>query len=136
MVKLEEAEWRLAQKTLIAPEDGVIFDTYYKEGEVVGDQQPVLSLLTPRNIRVEFFIPVERLSTLKLNQKIQFTCEGCPEGQQAQITYVSPQAEYVPPLVYSRENNDKLVFRVKATIVPPVQVRPGQPVQVSVPHEH
>ncbi len=49
---------------------------------------------------------------------------------QATIRYISPKAEYIPPLVYSRENNDKLVFRVKASIEHPSQFKPGQPVCV------
>lgn len=130
VAKLNEARWELAQKTLIAPATGVIFDTYFRQGEYVAAQQPVLSLLTPENIRIEFFVPLDYLSKLHVGQKITFDCEGCAPDNAAVINYVSPDAEYLPPLVYSRENNSKLVFRIKAQMKQPTLFKPGQPVTV------
>lgn len=128
--KLNEAIWQLGQKKVVAPAAGIIFDTYYREGEFVGNQQAVLSVLTPDNVHIEFFIPVEKLTAIKVGQKIKFTCAGCIEEGQAIISYISPEAQYLPPLVYSRENNDKLVFRIKANMLTFNQYKPGQPVTV------
>ncbi len=77
IAQLNQAKWRLAQKHVVAPENGVILDTYYQEGEFVGNQKAVLSLLTPRNTRIEFFIPVQELAKIHLSQTIFFTCDGC-----------------------------------------------------------
>lgn len=128
--KLREAKWELAQKSIFSPANGVIFDTYYQIGEFVANQQPVVSLLTPANIRIEFFVPLEVISKLYVGQKINFNCEGCRQNNQAQISYISPDAEFVPPLIYSRENYSKLVFRIKANISNPILFKPGQPVTV------
>lgn len=130
--KIAIAQWELSQKTLYAPANGVIFDTYYRTGEYVAAQQPVLSLLTPENIRIEFFVPLEFLAKLKTGQKISFDCEGCAKNNPAVISYISPDAEFLPPLVYSRENNTKLVFRIKAQINSPDLFKPGQPVMVNL----
>jgi HlyD family secretion protein len=53
------------------------------------------------------------------------------------VTYVSAQAEYTPPVIYSRESRSKLVYLVEArpegdavnklTPGQPVEVRPGPP---------
>ncbi|MGQ3887873.1 HlyD family secretion protein [Legionella sp. CNM-1927-20] len=130
--RLKEATWQLRQKKLFAPAAGIIFDTYYREGEFVGNQQPVLSLLTPENVHIEFFIPIEQLGNLKVGQSINFTCAGC-QPSQAVVNYISPEAEYLPPLVYSRENAAKLVFRIKANMITFNQYKPGQPVTVYLP---
>ncbi len=130
--KMERAEWELAQKSFYAPADGVIFDTYFRKGEFVGVQQPVASLLTPDNIKIEFFIPAGALSDLNIGKKISFDCDGCKQSNHAVVQYISPEAEYVPPLVYSRDNRDKLVFRIKANIDDSAQFKPGQPVVVTV----
>lgn len=132
--KLKLAKWELAQKTVIAPSNGVIFDTYFRKGEFVGSQQPVVSLLAPENIRIEFFVPLNVAPQIHVGQKIQFTCEGCAANNSGIITYISPDAEFVPPLVYSRENYEKLVFRIKAQIANPQSFKPGQPVEVTI-HE-
>ncbi|WP_133130698.1 HlyD family secretion protein [Legionella yabuuchiae] len=129
--KLELAVWQLSKKIVFAPKDGVILDTYYQEGEFVGAQQPVLALLAPEDIRIEFFVPVQQLPSIHLNQTLYFTCEGCKQEFKAEISYISPEAEFIPPLVYSRENSDKLVFRVKAAIANSTRFKPGQPIRIT-----
>ncbi|KTD08290.1 HlyD family secretion protein [Legionella jamestowniensis] len=131
--KLKEAQWQLAQKRMYAPAEGYIFDTYYRVGEFVGSQQAVLSLLPPENVRIQFFAPVEVLPQLKRGQKIEFICFGCSQSSTAIVDYISPEAEFIPPLVFSRENEDKLVFRIKARIVQPDKFKPGEPVTVILP---
>ncbi|TAL63572.1 MAG: HlyD family efflux transporter periplasmic adaptor subunit [Legionella sp.] len=130
--KLKQAQWELDQKSIFAPESGMIFDTYYRSGEFVASQQPVVSLLVPQNIRVEFFVPLEYVAELHLGQKISFTCEGCKEDNPAVINYISPEVEYIPPLVYATDNYSKLVFRVKANIINASAFKPGQPVTVNL----
>ena len=131
--KLKEAKWELSQKTMHAPADGMIFDTYFRPGEFVGAQRPVMSLLTPSNTRIEFFVPLKALATLHVGMKIKFSCENCTKTKRAVISYVSPDAEYVPPLVYSRDNSNKLVFRIKAMVGAPKEIMAGQPVIVFLP---
>lgn len=130
--RLQQTQWQLAQKTVYAPADGTIFDTYYLVGEFVPNQTAVVSLLSPKELRIEFFVPAEKLATLHVQQEITFNCAGCEYDNRAIVSYISPEAEYVPPLVYSRDNYDKLVFRVKANIVSATKFKPGQPVTVDV----
>lgn len=130
--KLQEAKWELLQKTAYAPAQGIIFDTYYRVGEFVGSQQSVLSVLTPENVRLQFYVPVEELARLSTGQEITFLCYNCKQRASATIDYISPEAEYVPPLVYTRENRDKLVFRIKAHLPEFGQFKPGQPVTVFI----
>lgn len=131
--KVSEMKWELAQKTIEAPNDGYIYDTYFREGEFVPAQQVVLSLLPPERVRIEFFIPISMLNAIKRGQEIHFLCYYCKEKAEATITYISPEAEYIPPLVYSRENTEKLVYRIKARIHDPNQFKPGEPVTVFLP---
>ncbi|CEK09572.1 HlyD family secretion protein [Legionella hackeliae] len=131
--RLKEAQWQLNQKRMYAPAAGYIFDTYFQVGEFVANEQAVLSLLPPQYVRIQFFVPVDILPRLKRGQRIQFLCFGCSSRGTAVINYISPEAEYVPPLVFSRENNDKLVFRIKARIDQPEKFKPGQPVTVLIP---
>lgn len=131
--KLAAEEWQVAQKRVYAPANGIIFDTYYRKSEFVGNQQAVLSLLTPDNVQVEFFVPVEELPNLSVGKKITFLCQGCLKSSNATISYISPEAQYIPPLVYGVENSDKLVFRIKAHLYEFDQYKPGQPVMVFRP---
>lgn len=127
------AKWELAQKSVYAPADGLIVDTYFSKGDFVPAQQSLAALLTPSNTRIEFFLPAKALASIKIGQAIKFTCDGCVNPSSAHISYVSPEVEYMPPLVYSRDNSDKLVFRIKANIDNnPLAFKPGQPVMVDL----
>jgi len=132
MADLKRAKWALAQKTMYAPISGFVFDTYYRVGEFVPANQPVVSLLAPENIKLIFFIPEPMLSRISLGEKIQFSCDGCKEKTLATISFISSQAEYTPPVIYSEATRDKLVYRVEAKIVPDIAIRfhSGQPVDV------
>jgi len=134
--KQEELEWQVRQKNEYAPADGIVNDTYFKVGEFVSAEHPVLSLLTPENTHIEFFVPLDVKVMLFVGKKISYTYEGATERYQAVIGYISPEAEYIPPLVYSRENTDKIVFRVKAHVKNTRQIFPGQPVSVTVEPRH
>ncbi|MFT3741354.1 MAG: HlyD family efflux transporter periplasmic adaptor subunit [Gammaproteobacteria bacterium] len=129
-----KAVWQLQQKQVRAPTAGMIFDTYYKVGEFVSTPQPVAALLAPENTYLIFYIPEPQRGHLKLGQKLTFTCDGCTMTGTATINYISPQAEYTPPVIYSRESRSKLVYRVQAALPLDVAQRfyPGQPVDVYV----
>ena len=132
--ELAQAKVRLDQKTGIAPAAALVYDTYYREGELVGAGSPVVSLLPPPNVKVRFFVPETLLGTLRPQQPVTITCDGCGAPIGAAITFISPQAEYTPPVIYSRDSKTKLVFLVEATPAPAdaPRLRPGQPVEVAV----
>jgi HlyD family secretion protein len=128
--QVNQYEWQLKQKQQVAPVDAVIYDDYYRQGEFVSANQPVLSLLTPNNIHIVFYLPLVDAEKINVGQLISFSAETGGQFSQGKISFVSPEAEFMPPLVYSRENSDKLVFRVEATLNDIGHFKPGQPVIV------
>jgi HlyD family secretion protein len=129
-----QSQWRLDQKSIKAPIAGLVQDTYYVQGEWVNAGSPVVSLLPPANIKVRFFVPEPGLSMLRLGQRVKVSCDGCSAALDASISYISPQAEYTPPVIYSKDNRGKLVFLIEARLAPgdAVKLHPGQPVDVRV----
>jgi HlyD family secretion protein len=129
---LEQSQWRLAQKAVTAPANALVFDTLYTQGEFIPAGNPVMSLLPPGNIKLRFFVPETRLGEIKLEQKISVTCDGCAAPISATISYIARQAEYTPPIIYSKESRAKLVYLVEARPAPfdAIKLHPGQPVDV------
>jgi HlyD family secretion protein len=129
---LAEAAWGYHQKIVYAPIAGLVYDTYYRIGEKVGANQPVLAILAPYNIKVLFYIPEKALSTIHLGQKIMFSCDGCKNKTTATISYISPEAEYTPPIIYSQDTRYKLVYLVRASLSEKeaVTFHPGQPLDI------
>lgn len=130
--QVKQAEWALMQKSIKANVNGQIVDTLYQEGEFVVAGAPVAILLPPHKIYAVFYVPEKIISKIKVNDSIMFGCDGCKKFYQAKINFISPQAEFTPPIIYSKDSRDKLVFRVEAypEINDAVMLHPGQPVDV------
>lgn len=131
---LKKAEWALSQKTMLAPDAGIIFDTYYRVGEFVPSNQPIASLITPQNIHIIFFVSEKTLVLIKLNQLIKINIDGEKTNFSAKINYISDKAEYTPPIIYSDKTRDKLIYRVEALPVNGLseKLHIGQPVTVDI----
>ena len=129
---LARAEWDLSQKRQTAPKAGLVFDTLYREGEWVAAGRPVIALLPPQNIKVRAFVPEPRVGALHPGDSVQVFVDGVREPFIGKVSFISPQAEYTPPVIYSRESRGKLVFMIEAVFDPKIAVNlhPGQPVEV------
>lgn len=129
---LAQARWQLAQKTQRAPADALVFDTLYRPGEWIAAGRPVVSLLPPENVKVRFFVSERVVATVQAGDRVEVHADGVPERFRGRVSYISPQAEYTPPVIYSRESRTKLVFMIEAGFEPEVarRLHPGQPVDV------
>jgi HlyD family secretion protein len=128
---LAQAAWRLEQKSVAAPVGGLVHETFFVEGEWVPAGRPVASLLPPGNVKARFYVPEASLSAVSVGIDIEIRCDGCPAPIGAKVTYVSNQAEYTPPVLFSRESRAKLMFLVEARLQG-TNLRPGQPVDVKL----
>ena len=129
---LAQSNWKLGQKTVHTTRAGLVFDTLYREGEWVAAGNPIIQLLPPENIKVRFFVPEPVLGQFKLNQTVILHCDGCSADLPAQITYISTEAEYTPPIIYSNETRAKLVYMIEAhpNATDAAKLHPGQPLEV------
>lgn len=129
---LDQADWKVGEKSIAAPKAGVVYDTLYREGEWVAAGNPVVQLLPPQNIKVRFFVPEKALGGLAVGRKVSLHCDGCTADVPAAVTYVSSEAEYTPPVIYSNETRAKLVYMVEAHPAPQdaATLHPGQPLEV------
>jgi HlyD family secretion protein len=129
---LARSEWNVAQKQQVATEDALVFDTLYVQGEWVPAGAPIVALLPPRNLKVRFFVSQTLIGSLGIGQKVSIVLDGVSTPFPAKINYISPQAEFTPPVIYSQENRAKLVFMVEAWFdnPDPTRMHPGQPVDV------
>jgi len=131
---LAKADWDLSQKKQSAPQSGLVFDTLYYEGEWIAAGHPVVALLPPSNIKVRAFVPEGRIGSIHPGDVLNVFVDGVAEPMKGKVTFISPQAEYTPPVIYSQETRGKLVFMIEARFDPEtaVKLHPGQPVDVRI----
>lgn len=134
---LAQSTWVKDQKTLVSPVDGEVFDTYYRLGEYTVANQAILSLLAPQDIKAIFYVNGIELHDLQLGQEVMVRCAGCENDSPGKVSFISPNAEYTPPVIYSTQTNEKLIFRIEAEFPAEIAIHlhPGQPVSVTYKHE-
>jgi len=111
---LESARWRLSKRTLSIPQAGVVSDIIRNTGEVAGPQAPVLSVLPDGALKLRVYVPEFALSSISIGTHLRVHCDGCGEGMRATVSYISADPEFTPPVIYSLENRQKLVYLIEA----------------------
>ena len=127
---LAQSSARLDQMSVVAPVNALVQDTFFVEGEWVAAGKPVASLLPPGNVKARFYVPETVVGGIAIGRTVEIACDGC-QPLQAKVSYVSSQAEYTPPVLYSKESRSKLMFLVEARL-PKAELRPGQPIDVKL----
>ena len=104
---------------------------FFQLGEWTPASQPILSLIPEDHVRLRFFVPEAAVATYTIGREVTFTCDACPQAMNARISYVSPRPEFTPPIIYSRDSRDRMVFLVEALPVGDTKLIPGQPIDVA-----
>jgi HlyD family secretion protein len=128
--RVETSKTRLLRRQVFAPVTGPVQQIYFREGEMVAAQKPVLSILPPGNMKLRFFVPEAVLPKLAIGDAIRVTCDNCAPDLTAKIYYIATTAEYTPPVIYSLDERNKLVYLIQARPDRPTSLRVGQPVSV------
>jgi HlyD family secretion protein len=128
---LDQARWRLAKRVIKAPAAGRVSDIIRNPGDVAGPQAPVISMLPEGAVKLTLYLPEKDFSAVKVGIVLDVRCDGCGPGLKARVSYVSPDPEFTPPVIYSLETRQKLVYLVEARPVGDArQLQPGQIVDV------
>lgn len=126
------ARTQLRDRAVTAPVSGRVERIFRRPGEFAQPGEPVLALLPPANMKIRFFAPQALLSQLQLGETISVSCDGCAEGLTARISFIDSAPQFTPPVIYSVEEREKLVFLVEARPNQPQALRPGQPLTVRI----
>ncbi len=125
--KVDLAEWLLEKRKLYAPEAAKVTDVFLHTGEMAGPTAPVASLLPVNSIKLHFYVPEAQYTQLQLGTTFNAKCSGCTTYQKLQITHIAEGPEFTPPVIYSLEAREKLVYEIEAKpLTSQIQLRPGQ----------
>lgn len=125
---LGQARWRLSKRVLAAPSPGRINDVIRNPGDTAGPTAPVISMLPDGAVKLSVYVPERAFSSVKVGTLLNVHCDGCGPDVKARVSYVSPDPEFTPPVIYSLENRQKLVYLVEAR--PEGDAGPLQPGQI------
>ena len=131
---LARADWNLSQKKQFAQEAALVNDTLYREGDWVPEGNPVVVLLPPKNVKVRAFVAQEMIGRVRLGSSAKILVDGVRVPFPGKVTFISPRAEFTPPVIFSRQMREKFVFMIELSVDPEtaMKLHPGQPVDVQL----
>jgi HlyD family secretion protein len=127
---LNDANYQLSQRDVVALTEGRVQDIYYWPGEYAPAMTPIVAILPPDHVFVRFFVPESEFARIHLGDKVAISCDGCATGMTATISFIASQEEYTPPVIFSIGSREKLVFKIEARAPGGLKLNPGQPVEV------
>lgn len=126
-------EWQLEQRSLSLPQPVTVVDVIRQSGEIAGPAAPVLSVLADGAVKLRLYIPEAAYAKVLVGDLLEVGCDGCAPGLRARISYVADQPEFTPPVIYSLESRQKLVYLIEARPEGEHALKPGQIVNVALP---
>jgi HlyD family secretion protein len=114
----------------VVPAEGRVDQVYFQVGEWVPANQAIVSIIPDGKVKVRFFVPERQVSRYRPGRTVRFSCDGCASGLAARIGFVSPDPEFTPPIIFSRDSQARMVFMVEAYPANPAKLNPGLPVEV------
>jgi len=132
---LEQSQIVARESEIRAPADGVILHRLAEPGQLLGPGQPGLTMAFADRLYVRTFVPETRLGAVRQGQAVEVRVDAYPGRTfPAKVTEISPDAEFTPKPVETREERVNLVYAAKVDLdagwnAPLV---PGQPAEVVV----
>ncbi len=132
---LKQSETVAREGEIRAPADGVVLHRMAEPGLLLGASQPALTLAFGDRLYVRTFVPETKLGRVRQGSAAKVTVDAFPgRSFPARVTEISPDAEFTPKAVETREERVNLVYAAKVDLDAGWKepLVPGQPAEVTV----
>ncbi|AVX19488.1 HlyD family secretion protein [Carboxydocella sporoproducens DSM 16521] len=126
------AQLQVNKARVVAPVRGVVQNILLKVGELANPGSTLLNLVDQDRLYVNIFVPQSQLDRVQLGRKAIVEAENGKLKGEGKIVYISPQGEFTPKNIQTREERATQVFKVKVEITSGGSsgFKPGQAVEV------
>ncbi|MCA9618000.1 MAG: HlyD family efflux transporter periplasmic adaptor subunit [Myxococcales bacterium] len=118
------ADERLARHVLHAPKAASVIDVHLEPGEIAGPGVAVATLGDIHHPHVEIFIPQAQLSQVSQGMKAEVEVDASSHPYQGHVEYIYPRTEFTPRYLFSEEERQTLVVRVRVAVADPEAALP------------
>ncbi len=102
---------------VISPINGFLVKTFVERGETVTPMSSLFKVSDLDEVELVIYVSEEELGKVKLGQKAEVTIDTYQDKvYEGKITYISPEAEFTPKNIQTKDERTKLVFAVKIKI--------------------
>jgi len=124
------ARVQLGYAAIASPIDGVLSNLAVHAGENAAPGGTMAIVSDIANLYVTIYVPENRVGAVKIGQQGTLTTDSTKEYA-GKVTYISPQAEFTPSSIETKDQRVKLVYQVKLAITnADSSLKPGMPADV------
>lgn len=130
--RMAQIEQQIRDATITAPTDGVITQKLVEAGEIVppGTRLAVISELD--TVDLVAYLAGPDLGRVRLGQKVQVTTDD-GQSREGTLAFISPEAEFTPKNVQTRDERIKLVYKIKIALANQDGLfKPGMPAEAQL----
>jgi len=100
-----------------SPIDGIIVKKFVEKGETVNNLSSLFKVSNLYQVEILVYVNEQDLGKVKLGQLVEITVDAFPNKIfEGKVVYISPEAEFTPKNIQTKEERTKLVFAVKVKI--------------------
>lgn len=131
---LEMIQYKISKEYVLSPVDGTIKTLYCDEGELVPAYSSIAKIVDLNSLWVKIFVPEKELYKVSLGQEVEISADFLGGKKiMGKVFYISPEAEFTPKNVESKENKQEMVFAVKIRIIENMkELKPGMLVDINL----
>ncbi len=128
-ISMKLLEKSISDTTVRAPRSGIVTHKLVEAGELVAPGTPLLILSDLSRVELTVYVSEVDLGLISLGQSAAVRTDNRSQSSfEGRITFISPEAEFTPKNIQTREERVKLVFRVRISIPNPALIlKPGMP---------
>jgi len=119
---------------ITSPLKGIVTHKVIEQGEVVAQGATVATVTDISTVYLMIYVTEEQLPRVKLGEQADVKIDGLPNKTfHGKVTYISPQAEFTPKDIQTKDDRVKLVFGVKVEIANPTgELKKGLPADATL----
>jgi HlyD family secretion protein len=124
----------IADNTLVAPRDGRIQYRIANIGEVLPAGGRVFTMLDISYVYMDIYLPTVEAGKVKIGSNARITLDAVPNVSiPSKVAFVATQAQFTPKTVETKDERDKLMFRIRVRIDPERLKARGEYVRSGLP---
>ena len=117
--KVDELRVALRDTTLRAPMAGRVLYRLAEPGEILAAGGKALTLLDMADVFMSVYLPAGEAGKVSLGDTAHIVLDALPDqAVPARVVFVAPRAQFTPKEVETRNEREKLMFRVKVKVEP------------------
>lgn len=124
----------LGRSIIQSPVSGTILETYVEQGELATPGKALFKIANLDELTLKVYVSGAQLSKVKIGQPVNVIIDKTATENQAlsgTVTWISPEAEFTPKIIQTKEERVKLVYAVKVAVKSDGTLKIGMPGEIS-----